>query len=151
MNSFEANRQTRRNLLKVINGLTDEQLVTIPQGFNNNILWNIGHVCVTQQALQYRLSGNPSNMPENLTNAYKKGTSASDIDVTDIHTFKKLLVSQIDDLQADYENGLFKEFTVYPTSYGITLESIDDAIQFNLLHEALHLGYVMALKRSLGQ
>lgn len=149
MNSFEANRQTRRNILQAIDGLTEEQLTTIPKGFNNNILWNLGHICVTQQALCYRLSGNTSKMPESLTNNYKKGTNATEVSPQDVDAFKDILLSQVDELESDYNNGLFKEFTVYPTSYGITLESIDDAIQFNLLHEALHLGYIMALKRSL--
>ncbi|MFH5831956.1 DinB family protein [Halalkalibaculum sp. DA3122] len=34
-----------------------ERLNTIPQGFNNNLIWSFGHIIVSQQALIYRLSG----------------------------------------------------------------------------------------------
>ena len=50
-------RITRKNLLKYLNTLSIEELNIIPEGFNNNIFWNIAHVAVTQQILVYKLSG----------------------------------------------------------------------------------------------
>ena len=35
---------TRGLTMGAINDLTDEQLVKVPEGFNNNILWNMGHI-----------------------------------------------------------------------------------------------------------
>ena len=34
-----------------------EQLNAVPEGFNNNILWNIAHTMVTHQLLMYKRSG----------------------------------------------------------------------------------------------
>jgi hypothetical protein len=50
-------------------------------------------------------------------------------------------------LREDYQHGVFKSYKEYPTSYGFELKSIDDAIIFNNVHESLHLGTIMALKK----
>lgn len=47
----------------------------------------------------------------------------------------------------DYERGLFREFKAYQTSYGAKLKDIEQALQFNNVHEGLHLGYMMALRK----
>ncbi|RLD23954.1 MAG: DinB family protein, partial [Bacteroidetes bacterium] len=35
--AFEVNRQTRKNILRSVEGLTEKQINTIPEGFKNNI------------------------------------------------------------------------------------------------------------------
>ncbi|MEP0711071.1 MAG: DinB family protein, partial [Algoriphagus sp.] len=50
------------------------QLNKIPEGFNNNLIWNIGHVIVVQQRLVYALSGLPMAISDELFAAYKPGT-----------------------------------------------------------------------------
>ena len=42
---------TRKFLLKITEDLTIEQLNKIPEGFKNNIAWNLTHLLVTQQLL----------------------------------------------------------------------------------------------------
>jgi len=51
-----------------------EDLNKIPKGFNNNIIWNIGHIVVTQQLLAYKLSGLPMQVSDDLINKYRKDT-----------------------------------------------------------------------------
>ena len=41
----------RKTSLKVLSGLSMVALNTIPPGFNNNLIWNFGHVVVSQQTL----------------------------------------------------------------------------------------------------
>ncbi len=148
MRSFEINRQTRRNVLMAIGDLEFNKLIKIPSGFNNNILWNLGHILVTQQALVYRLSGNPMNVDSQLVDLFKKGSIPLTYNEEILVKIKNQFIELIDQTEKDYISGLFKEFTEYPTSYGYTLRSVEEAIEFNTAHEALHLGYVMALKRA---
>jgi hypothetical protein len=61
-----------------------------------------------------------------------------------------LLTSTVDQLQQDYDQGVFKEYTSYTTSAGVTLENIEDGILFNLYHEGLHLGTILALLKLAG-
>jgi len=41
---FDILTKTRAIVLHYIDGLTLEQLHVIPEGFNNNIAWNIAHL-----------------------------------------------------------------------------------------------------------
>jgi len=65
----------------IYNGFLDkytlEQLNFIPNGFSNNLIWNIGHIIVSQQGLIYRLSGNGTIIPITMTEKYKNGTRPS--------------------------------------------------------------------------
>ena len=148
MNAFDILKQTRKNIVKVMGGLSLEQLNTVPEGFNNNLLWNFGHVLVTQQALTYRLSGLTSSIESDIIDQFKKGSKASTYSEEMLTFINDNLFGLIESTRADYEQGKFTNFQEYPTSYGITLSSVDDALTFNNAHEALHLGYMMALRRS---
>ena len=145
---FNVIKQSRANIIAAVEGLSNEQLNEIPEGFNNNIAWNLGHILVTQQLLCYTLSGYLPKIPESIIEDFRKGTAPNKTySFFDIQGIKKLLVESAEVLELDYNNNTFTEYKEYTTSYKITLKNIDDAIYFNSLHEGLHLGYIMALKK----
>lgn len=151
---FELIRITRNNFIALLNGLNIEQLNKVPAGFNNNIAWNFGHIVVATQGLCYRLSGLPLNIDENLVERYKKGSRPrAFISQEEIDLFKHLSLSNIDLLEADYNNGVFENrpFTSYMTSFNGELNNIDDAIAMVQSHDALHYGYAQAQRRSVQQ
>jgi len=127
-----------------------EDLNKIPDGYNNNIIWNIGHIVVTQQLLAYKLSGLPIDISDDLVNKYRKDTKPEAfVSQEEVDEIKGLLFSSIEKLEADYKNGVFKNYQEYTVSTtGNTLKKIDDALQFILFHEGMHLGYVLALVRA---
>ncbi len=55
-------QENRRILLSQTEYLTAEQYNLIPLGFNNNIIWNMGHLLVTGDGILYRNS--PDKRPE---------------------------------------------------------------------------------------
>ena len=145
---FEILQITRANILNAIKDLSVKELNTIPTGFNNNIIWNVAHILVTQQILVYKLSNQNPTIPADLIDKYKKGSSASEpVSENEINEIKGLLSSTIKITEQDYNNNLFSGYTDYTTSYNITLRNAEEAITFNNIHEGLHLGYIMALKR----
>ncbi len=145
---FDILKKSRELVLKRIEGLTHEQLHKIPEGFNNNIVWNVAHLVVTQQLLHYKLSGLQCLVPDELIEKYRKGTGPSEeMSAEDFEEVKELLAGLPDTLVEDYKEGIFKEYTEYPTSTGFVLTSIDTAIAFNNLHEGIHLGTIMALTK----
>lgn len=147
MNVFDILHQTRKNILAVIDQMSLAQLNEILPGLNNNILWNLGHVVVTQQALNYRLSNLPMKVNNDQVDLFKKGSVAKSYSQEVLDLLKSQIMPLVEETRIDFEAGRFQEFQTYPTSYGITLESIQDSFEFNNAHEALHLGYIMALRR----
>lgn len=71
--------KTSRNLfLEYFDKYSLEQLNKIPEGFSNNLIWNIGHIIVAQQALIYKLSNIQEYIPEELFELYKPGTKPTE-------------------------------------------------------------------------
>lgn len=148
---FDLIRKTRLNFQRIITGFTIEELNEIPEGFNNNLVWNFAHIIVTQQILCYNLSDNTPTINKELIDNYRKGTKPENfVTMEGLEHLKALSVSSIDQFEKDYDEGMFKTFKSYQTSYGVTLSSIEDAIQFDIAHEAMHLGGIMALRKMIG-
>jgi hypothetical protein len=141
--------QTRKNFLDIINNHTLEQLNTIPNGFNNSIIWNFGHALVVQQLLCYKLSGLPVHTSDEIVQLFKKDSLATPVSEAIVNELKALATESITQLEADIKANIFTNYTEYTTSYGYTLSNIANAVEFNTMHEALHLGYAMAMRKSL--
>ena len=138
----------RKNILQLTEGLTADQLNKIPEGFNNNIIWNMGHLVAVEQSVCYKRSGLPVNVDEEFVTAYmpdsKPGRPAS---AAEIENIKALLLSSTAQLEADYNDSIFKDYTPFITRYGAHLNNIEDAVSFLPFHEGLHTGYILALKK----
>ncbi len=147
---LEITRTNRRLLEKILDHYSLEQLNKVPDGFSNNLIWNIAHVVVTQQLLVYKLSGLPLMIDAEMVNRYKKGTKTEGaVTQEEVDKVRTLLFSTLDQTEKDIEADIFKGFQEYPTSTGFVLKSIQDALNFNNFHEGIHLGYILALKKSL--
>lgn len=140
-----------RTLLKgFIENHSLEELNKVPEGFSNNIIWNIAHTIVTQQLLVYNLSGLPMVISEEMVSAYRKGTKTEkDLSQAEVDLIKGLLFSTIEKTKEDYDNKIFKSYTEYTVSTKSTLQNVEEAVDFNNFHEGIHLGYILALRKSL--
>jgi hypothetical protein len=147
---FEDLAQIRKNLISYLLAYDVKQLSYIPMGFKNNIFWNCAHALVTQQLMTYYLSDNAMLVDNDWVMRFKKGTFGdANITEDDVNLLVKLLQTTQVRLKKDYFAEDLSFFRPYETSFGIKLETIEDAIRFNNLHESLHLGYVMALSKSI--
>ena len=145
---FEITQTSRTLLSQLIENLTLEQLNAIPTCFNNNIIWNIGHIIVVQQMLVYNLSGLPMSISGDYVARYKKGTKPTDnASEAEVEMLKELLFSTVKQTETDFENGIFKNFTSFTVMTGFVIKNVNDAIAFNYYHEALHTGVIMSLRK----
>lgn len=149
MIAIDQMQSTRGMLVNLGDGFGDS-IDTIPAGFGNHPLWNLGHLVVTTGLLVYRLSGLELNMPESFVADFGKGSdpkawtacySWSDI--------REQLLAQPGQLRKDLDAGTFQEFKRYETSSGIVLENVEQAITYNTFHEGIHLGYALAQRKAL--
>lgn len=141
---------TRRVLHRATKDLSRRALTEIPDGFNNNILWNVGHLVVTQQILCYQLSGLPMGVDDDIVEMFRKGSSPKEWQgAPDYAELVEPLHGLVDTTAKDYAAGRFEGFNAYTTSAGNVLESIEDAIAYNNFHEGIHFGYILALLRVL--
>lgn len=149
--SIETTKTLRAGTLKLVEGLTVEQLNKIPAGFINNIIWNLGHMVAAQQGICYKRSGVETRIEESFFELYKPGTKPEGfVTENEVEEIKELLTSTIDQLEKDYNTALlFKEYPAFTTRYGVELASVEDAIDFLPFHDGLHMGYMMALKRAI--
>lgn len=145
---FALYQKLRERQLKLLNSFTPEELATIPAGFKNNILWNIAHCVVTQQLYCYANSDLPTYLSDDFIAKYRKGTVPNGHIPTaaEIEEVRSLMFSTLDHLEADYAKGIFKHYNHYLTGIEYPLTNIDEAIYFNISHEGVHLGSVLALK-----
>ena len=141
--AFDISIKNRTILKLFIENYSLEDLNKIPEGFSNNIIWNIAHTIISQQILVYGLSSVAPMVSDNLIERFRKGTKPDkDLSLAEVDEIKDLLFSTIEKAKKDYDNGVFKAFQKYTTSTNSTLTNVDEAIMFNSYHEGIHLGYI---------
>lgn len=145
---LEVHKTLRSILIKVLDSHSLEQLNKIPEGFNNNLIWNIGHCIATQQVLVYKLSGLPTLVSDEFITKYKKGSKPEgDVSQEEVLEIKELLSTTAEQTIEDFRNQLFISYNEYTTSMGFTLRNVEDALNFNNYHEGIHTGIIMNIRK----
>ena len=146
--SFNINQTSRMVLLNFLENHSLEQLNAIPEGFSNNLIWNIGHCVVVQQMLVYKLSDLPMIVSDEMADKYKRGTKPEhSVGQTEVNEMKSLLFSTLEKTKKDFSENLFQNYNEFTSISGFTMKSVMDAIEFNNYHEALHLGIMMQIRK----
>jgi hypothetical protein len=140
--------QTRTFLLNMLNDLSPVAVNKVPVGFNNNIIWNIGHLTAALQGICYLRSGLEAAVLLNDISPFKNGTKPEIFyDQPAINSIKQVFLSSVLQLNDDYDRGIFTSYTSWIPRYGVSINNIDEAISFLFYHEGIHTGYIMALKK----
>lgn len=146
--TFDIAKASRKVLSQFLENYTLEQLNKMAPGFNNNLIWNIAHIVVTQQRLVYKFSGVPMIISDELFEKYKGGTKPShDVRQAEVDEIRSLLFETIDQTEADFNNKFFKNYQEYTASIDVTIKNIEGALSFNNYHEALHMGVIMSIRK----
>jgi hypothetical protein len=145
---LEVIRKVRLYLLDKISGLTTEQLNNIPEGFSNNIAWNLGHLIAAQQGICYARPGLPLVVEPDFFDAYKPGSRpVKFIDAAEIENIKTKLFDTLPQFLDDYKKGIFSTYPAWTTRYNVELASIEEAMSFLYYHDGYHAGIIFALAR----
>lgn len=145
---FKAWTTSRKLYLNFFDNYSLDQLNKVPNGFNNNLIWNVGHIIVTQQKLIYKGANLQGYISDELFEKYKSGTKpTTPVSKSEVDELKTLLTSLIEKTEIDFAKGLFVSYNERTTGTGFHLTSIQDALECNNYHEGLHLGYMMSIRK----
>ena len=148
---FKTFRITRFHMMRELEGLTDEQMVYIPEGREDNILWNVGHLLCSISRLTYVFSGHPLPIPEGYLALFGKDTSARDWkESPDVQTVVDRFVELAKQIEFDYQNDIFKVYKALQIVPEDNIASVEEAIAFHCFHEGLHIGKILTLKEAMG-
>jgi len=148
--TFNIWKKNRKLYFSFLKHYSLEQLNTTPHGFTNNLVWNIGHAITVQQSLVYKWSGLDGYISDSFFEKYKPGTTPKGTTTqSEIDELGEFLFAHIDSTISDYKNGVFTTYHERKTGTGFHLTSVEDALNFNNYHEALHLGIMMSIRKFL--
>ena len=137
--------QTRQRLADTLADLTQEQWFAQPEGFANNIAWNVGHLVIAQQLLCYWRLGVDGYDDPAMRPLYANGTSPADwTEQPNTAELLRLFVELPQKLSADIEAGKFDNY-VMPESYEGRFplpQTVAHAFVFNQHHEGVHNGNI---------
>ena len=118
-------QQNRKSVIALLEKNSLEQINAIPLGFNNNLIWNAGHLLLSQQFLMYHFSDLPllvptgEFMPKYGSNTVPDGQAAQ----ADLEQLIDLLRTTSNKAVEDYDSGLFKTYKPYTSEYFGVIEA----------------------------
>lgn len=146
---FQQLEDYRQETLKAIAGLTDEDANIIPDGFSNNILWNLGHIYLDQYLWIAHLTKETIPIPLGFNEWFNFGTKPVDWDTPppNLEVLVTLLQEQPQKIQAAYKDRLEEEFPA--TESG--MHTIAQVLVRTIFHEGVHLASLNTIRRFLGK
>jgi len=143
--TFKSIHSVRRTIAYILEKYPLSVLNRIPEGQSNNIVWNAAHLVSVQQLLINRRSGAPYTEAKELTANYKPGTKPEgDVDQAFVDNLRMRLIANAEEMEKMYNDGGYPFYESFQTRTKISLDSVEDAINFELFHNGLHLGYIMS-------
>lgn len=146
--AFRITETSRKILLGFLEKYSIEELNKIPEGFSNNLIWNIGHIIVVQQLLVYKLSGLQPMISNEMIEKFQKGTKPEhNVTQQEVDEMKVLLFSTLEKTKQDFAENIFQNYHEFTSMSGFTMKSAANAIEFNNYHEAVHTGIMMQIRK----
>lgn len=135
----------REETLRLVEGVSEEEAEIIPEGFHNNIRWNLGHIYLDQYLWIESFVQEISDNTIKLNEWFGFGTSPTNFteETPNLSELKELLQGQPEQIKEKYGHRLEEEFP--PTEMG--MYTIEQVLMRTVFHEGLHIGAIQYLKR----
>lgn len=133
--------RTRIIAAKEVEGLSAEALSFIPDGFRNNLHWQIGHILVTAEMFFLPTK----ELPESYRQFFGNGTapSAWTEDVPSVDVLLAQLAEQAEKIQhidvATFDTPLEKPM--------LGNNTVGEFFSMGAFHESLHVGQIQSIKK----
>lgn len=121
-----------------------------PNGFNNNIRWNAGHIYTTMETFLQRVVEGYEPIHTEWTALFSMGTSPANWE-GNVPTNEELIEALSDQAKrvAAAVEGKLEVPLAEPAKIGdfLTMETLEEVIQFLCWHEGVHAGVIHGLNR----
>lgn len=146
----------RAQVLKTMEGVTEGNADRIPEGFRNTIRWQLGHIYVVLERFAFQYMGLPLYLPEGFKEQFEYGTSPlnvlNSVSIPTLQELETLLKEQQERIRDVLGHHLQEKVVPpYTTSSGMTLETPEQFLSFNLYHEGMHLSVIKLYKNLLSR
>ncbi|WP_067730575.1 DinB family protein [Oceanobacillus damuensis] len=149
---FEQYDFYRDSSVQLLDSVTsEEQADVIPNGYNNSLCWNLGHILVAQEGITYDFGMNqPGDIPIEIQEAFKTGTSPKDWSASPLtlSEIRELLVEQKERMRENFSGKLGDPAANVFAFSDKKLKLVGDLFIFTLWHEGLHQGVTNGMNRA---
>lgn len=145
-------RFVRVSTIKQVTGMSEEETRTVPRGFNNNVLWNLGHILLVHEKFSLGLTNEKMELPKHLAEYFTTGTKPENwvTNIPSLDVILQLLSKQIDRIEQTLEHRLESSLEQpYITSAGLELLTVKECLSFCLYHEGMHYATIKAIKQQI--
>lgn len=132
----------REITMSSIEKIPEEIADVVPEGFNNNIRWNFGHIAVVQERLVYHVLGEKLNLPNEYVELFGPGTRPADWKETppSLEEISTILTEQIARIKEFVPGRLSEKLpTPFQNRMGISFYTLGETLLFSFYHEAMHM------------
>lgn len=144
---FEMTRGMLLNFVLELEKMDDKQILAVPEGFQNNILWHIGHVLVTAEAFMFGYPQQASGLNPAYAGLFAMGTKPADweSDVPALQILKEDLSAQLEKIRGLDDNFLAGKL---PFQFPVpNIHTFADLYHLMSYHEAEHIGQMKAMRK----
>lgn len=143
---FKSLETYRMYLLDDLEDVTEEEAEIIPDGFRNNIRWNMGHTYLDQYLWVLDVTGEKDEMMKKFNQWFGFGTTPGNFsqETPSFQELKVMLKHQVKDIKERYGHRLEEKYPPTSMEHYTTIEQVLVRTAF---HEGMHLQAINDIKK----
>jgi len=132
-----------KKLFDLIKKCPENKRDLVPEGFNNSIHWQIGHILYSAENFILHLSNQQKLLPDSYQTFFAYGTTPLDWK-EEVPTWD-LLIEQLEE-QLEYINETLKDKLDTPVNENfLNGNSIGELLYYNVSHVSEHIGVILSM------